>query len=198
MIPYFFPFLATASFMSLPGLKAGTRVAAILMASPVRGFLPVRAVRERISKEPKPGSTTLPSDTRPSVTASSTALRESDGRIKELNEQIHYIGQYFANKTVHGDFLNAKDKKSFREKHSAELDLYNAARTFLKKSFPDKVPTISKLKAERDALIQEKKEKTNRYHAAKAAQKDLFTARTNVARLLDEPIVFEKSKEATL
>ena len=60
------------------------------------------------------------------------------------------------------------------------------------------MPTISKLKAERDALIQEKKEKTNRYHAAKAAQKDLFTARTNVSRILDESMSFEKSKEATL
>ena len=132
------------------------------------------------------------------LTASRTALRESDDRIKELNEQIHYIGQYHANKAVHSAFLEAKDKKSFREKHSAELDLYNAARTFLKKSFPDKVPTISKLKAERDVLIQEKKEKTNRYNAAKAAQKDLYTARTNVARILDEPMSFEKSKEATL
>ena len=122
------------------------------------------------------------------LTATRTALRESDDRIKALNEQIHYIGQYHSNKAVHSDFLNAKDKKSFREKHSAELDLYNAARTFLKKSFPDKVPTISKLRAERDALIQEKKEKTNRYDAAKAAQKDLFTARTNVARILDEPL----------
>ena len=72
------------------------------------------------------------------LTASRTALRESDDRIKELNEQIHYIGQYFANKAVHGDFLNAKDKKSYREKHSAELDLYNAARMFLKKAFPIK------------------------------------------------------------
>ena len=68
----------------------------------------------------------------------------------------------------------------------------------MKKSFPDKVPTISKLKAERDVLIQEKKEKMNRYHSAEAAQKDLYTARTNVARILDEPMVFEKSKEATL
>ena len=37
-----------------------------------------------------------------------------------------------------------------------------------------------------------------RYNAAKAAQKDLYTVRTNVARILDEPMVFEKSKEATL
>ena len=125
------------------------------------------------------------------LTASRTALRESDDRIKELNEQIHYIGQYHSNKAVHSAFLEAKDKKSFREKHSAELDLYNAARTFLKKSFPDKVP-----KAERDALIQAKKEKANRYHSAEAAQKDLYVVRSNVAVILGEDFATERKKVA--
>ncbi len=132
------------------------------------------------------------------LTESRSALRESDDRIKGLNEQIHYIGQYFANKAVHSAFLDAKDKKRFRKEHSAELDLYNAARKFLNNSFPEKVPTIAKLKAERDALIQAKKEKSDRYHSAKAAQKDLYTVRTNVASILDEPKSIEKTKEATL
>ncbi len=130
------------------------------------------------------------------LTESRSALRASDDRIKVLNEQIHYIGQYFANKAVHNAFLDAKDKKSFRKEHSAELDLYNAARKFLKESFPEKVPTLGKLKAERDALIQAKKEKSDRYHSAKAAQKDLYTVRTNVASILDESKSIEKSKEA--
>lgn len=132
------------------------------------------------------------------LTESRSAVRASDDRIKELNEQIHFIGQYFANKAVHDAFLNAKNKKVFRDAHSAELDLYNAARKFLNNSFPEKVPTLSKLKAERDALIEAKKEKTDHYHSAKAAQKDLYTARTNVARILDESTSIEKSREATL
>ena len=129
------------------------------------------------------------------LSESRSAVRASDDRIKVLNEQIHYIGQYFANKAVHDAFLNAKNKKSFREAHSAELDLYDAARKFLIKSFPDKVPILSKLKAERDALIQAKKEKKDRYDSAKAAQKDLYTVRTNVASILDKPRAVEKSKE---
>ena len=130
------------------------------------------------------------------LTESRSAVRASDDRIKVLNEQIHYIGQYFTNKAVHNAFLNAKDKKSFREQHSAELALYNAARKFLKNSFPDMVPTLGKLKAERDALIQARKEKKDRYDSAKAAQKDLFTVRTNVATILDEPRAVERTKEA--
>ena len=129
------------------------------------------------------------------LTESRSAVRASDDRIKELNEQIHYIGQYFANKAVYDAFLNSKNKKSFREEHSAELDLYDAARKYLKNSFPEMVPTLGKLKAERDTLIQAKKEKKDRYDSAKAVQKDLFTVRTNVAMILDEPKVFEKSKE---
>ena len=58
------------------------------------------------------------------------------------------------------------------------------------------VPTLGKLKAERDALILAKKEKKDRYDSAKAVQKDLYTARTNVERILDEPKVIERSKEA--
>ena len=123
-------------------------------------------------------------------------MRASDDRIRVLNEQIHYIGQYFANKAVHDAFLNSKNKKSFREAHSAELNLYDAARKYLKNSFPEMVPTLGKLKAERDMLILAKKEKKDRYDSAKAVQKDLYTARTNVERILDEPKVIERSKEA--
>ena len=39
----------TVSFKALPGLKAGTFAALILMASPVWGFLPVRAALLRVS-----------------------------------------------------------------------------------------------------------------------------------------------------
>ena len=130
------------------------------------------------------------------LSESRSAVRASDDRIRVLNEQIHYIGQYFANKAVHDAFLNSKNKKSFREAHSAELNLYDAARKYLKKSFPEMVPTLGKLKAERDALILAKKEKKDRYDSAKAVQKDLYTARTNVERILDEPKVIERSKEA--
>ena len=46
---YFFLTPLTVSFRPLPGLKAGTLEALILMASPVWGFLPVRAARLRTS-----------------------------------------------------------------------------------------------------------------------------------------------------
>ena len=44
----------TACLSSLPGLKAGTLVAGIVIASPVCGLRPLRSARSLTSKVPKP------------------------------------------------------------------------------------------------------------------------------------------------
>lgn len=36
------------------------------------------------------------------------ALRSTEQKLKEVNEQIHYTGQYLANKSVYGQFLKSK------------------------------------------------------------------------------------------
>ena len=57
-MPLFFYYFFTASFNLLPALNAGTSVAAISCASPVLGFLPIRASLCLFSNVPKPGTTT--------------------------------------------------------------------------------------------------------------------------------------------
>jgi hypothetical protein len=49
----------TASFKPLPALKTGTFLAAILIASPVWGFLPLRAFLLLTEKVPNPTNVTL-------------------------------------------------------------------------------------------------------------------------------------------
>lgn len=49
-----------------------------------------------------------------------------------MNEQIHYIGQYLANKSVYGQFLHAKNNVKFRQEYAAEITLYETAARFLK------------------------------------------------------------------
>ena len=43
------------------------------------------------------------------------ALRSTEKELREINEQIHYTGQYLANKSVYRQFLNSKNKKKFRQ-----------------------------------------------------------------------------------
>lgn len=51
-LAYFF--FATAALKPAPGVNFGTVVAAIFSASPVRGFLPLRAAHLTALKVPKP------------------------------------------------------------------------------------------------------------------------------------------------
>ena len=42
------------------------------------------------------------------------ALRSTGKKLRKVNEQIHYTGQYLANKSVYQQFLNTRNKKKFR------------------------------------------------------------------------------------
>lgn len=78
------------------------------------------------------------------------ALKATEGRLKTVNLLIKNSGQYFANKNVYGEYLQAKNKKSFREAHTAELLLYEASRKALKELSDGKpVPSLKQLRAEK-------------------------------------------------
>ena len=44
-------------------------------------------------------------------------LSELSSKMKTLNTQIHYTGQYFASKSVYAEFLKSRNKKKFRQEH---------------------------------------------------------------------------------
>ena len=48
-------------------------------------------------------------------------LKSTERDLREINEQIHYTGQYLANKTVYTKFCKSKNKGAFRKEHSAEI-----------------------------------------------------------------------------
>ena len=55
-----------------------------------------------------------------------------ESELKNLNQQLHYTGQYLANKSVYAQFRKSKNKQKFRQEHSAELTFYEKAVTSLK------------------------------------------------------------------
>lgn len=57
-------------------------------------------------------------------------LLEINGQ--NLNQQIHYTGQYLTNKPVFAQMLKSRNKKKFRQEHQTEIELYEAAVKFLK------------------------------------------------------------------
>lgn len=111
-------------------------------------------------------------------------LRATEDRIKVLNEQIHYVGQYQSHKAVQSRFLQSRNKKKFRQEHRAELKLYDDGVQYIKEHFDSKVPSLKALKAERDQLLQMKDAQSGTYRYFKDYQKELRTVTANVDSIL--------------
>ena len=122
-------------------------------------------------------------------------LRATENRIKELNEQIHYVGQYQSRKSLHAQFVKSRNKKQFREAHRSDLELYDAGVQYIKEHFDGKVPSLKSLKAERDQLLQMKDAQYGTYHYFKDYQKELHTVSSNVDAILGKDLTRSQRRE---
>ena len=114
-------------------------------------------------------------------------LKATEARLKKVNLLLKYSGQYYANKQVYSEYLKAKNKAQFREKHDAEITLYEAARRQLKElSGGEKIPTLQHLREEKESLIAAKNDQYEEYSYARAKQKELQTVVTNLDKVLSE------------
>ena len=83
------------------------------------------------------------SEAKEQTSVSRKALKSTEDKLRGINEQIHYTGQYLANKSVYFEFCKSKNKGKFRQEHSTEIRLYEAAIKFLKdKSGNGKLPFL--------------------------------------------------------
>ncbi len=115
-------------------------------------------------------------------------LRGTEEQIKSINQLIHYTGQYLANKKIYQEMLRSPNKKKFRQEHRAEIELYEAARKFLKEQYPDgKFPSMKTLKAEKEKLSIKQKAQQDTYNYFKDYAAELKTVTTNVDAILGSP-----------
>lgn len=114
---------------------------------------------------------------------------------KEINRTallIKTIQTYSKFKPVYSEYKTAKDKTDFREKHRAELTLYEAAFKELKAA---QFPKIKELKKTHSELVGKKKLLYGEYRAAKSSMTELQTAKSNIETLLkiDKQNIHEKN-----
>ena len=112
-------------------------------------------------------------------------FHNTEDRIRTLNEQIHYVGQYKSNKAVKAEFLKAKNKTRFREQHGDELDLYETAVKYIKENMNAVVPSLKGLKQERNQLLQRKEAQRGTCKYFQEYEKELQTVCANVDAILD-------------
>lgn len=113
------------------------------------------------------------------------ALRSTEEKLKQVNEQIHYTGQYLANKSIYRQFVNSTNKIKFRQEHQSEITLYETARKILKGYSADgKLPSMKLLKIEKENLTALKKSQYETYQNLRKYEKELHTVQTNIDTFL--------------
>lgn len=126
------------------------------------------------------------------------ALRSTEESLRKVNRQIHYTGQYLTNKSIYKQFLQSPNKKQFRQKHQAEITLYESARKILKDlSGNGKLPSMKILKAEKERLTVLKDNQYAAYQNLREYEKELKTVQANLANILgkDQPRQKEQEKD---
>ena len=128
------------------------------------------------------------------------ALRSTEDKLRQVNEQIHYTGQYLANKSIYRQFINSTNKTKFRQEHQTEITLYETARKILKGYSADgKLPSMKLLKVEKGNLTALKNSQYEAYQNLRKYEKELHTVQTNIATFLgkDRSQQSELEKETT-
>ena len=123
------------------------------------------------------------------------AVKATEASLKNINQQIHYTGQYLANKPVFAQMLKSRNKKKFRQEYQTEIELYEAAVKFLKEKNADgKIPSMKSLKEKKEKLTIQRSTQYDTYHYFKEYQKELRTVCANVDSILGHPHIPETDR----
>ena len=126
------------------------------------------------------------------------SLKFTEDALKSINEQIHYTGQYLANKSIYSDYRKSRNKEKFYDDHRAELTLYESALRILKeKAQGKKLPTLKMLREEKNRLIELQTVQRDDFNTRREYERELRTVCSNVDIILSHPHIREPLPEAS-
>lgn len=122
------------------------------------------------------------------VTVAESNLKRTEGRIQEINEQIHYAGQYLSTRSVHKEYQKSFVKPLYRHQHEKDLARYDeAVQYFRKKGLI--IPALKDLKQQKEDLLARKSVQENELRSLISYRNDMRTAAINVNWIFSEDSV---------
>ena len=114
------------------------------------------------------------------------AFRSTKEELRQVNEQIHYTGQFLATRDTFRQMLNAKNKGSFRNAHVAEIDRYQKARDILRSYTPEgKFPSLKSLQDRKTELLELQKVQSAELESLRKTKRTISIAAQNVHYILE-------------
>ena len=112
-------------------------------------------------------------------------MKDTEQQLKNINEQIHFTGQYLAYKDLYAQYRKSRNRNKFYEEHKAELSLYETALRVLKeKSNGQKLPSMKSLYAEKDRLTELREVQRSDFYSHRDQERELKTVDANIDMIL--------------
>ena len=100
--------------------------------------------------------------------ASRESMKETERQIKEQNNLIRLLAQYYKGRDTYRSYRKSKNKKKFRKEHREELEMYNQVQKDLKEILgEERFPSMQKLQQEKKRLLEQKKEQYEAYRSVR-------------------------------
>ena len=119
------------------------------------------------------------------TSAARKSLKDTEQQLKDVNEQIHFTGQYLAYKDLYAQSRKSHNRNKFYEEHKAELSLYETALRVLKeKSNGQKLPSMKSLYQEKDRLTELREVQRADFYNHRDQERELRTVDANIDMIL--------------
>ena len=120
------------------------------------------------------------------LTQAEDTFRSTKEELRQINERIHYTGQFLATRDTFRQMLNAHNKGKFRNEHAAEIDCYQKARDVLRPYTPEgKFPSLKSLQARKAELLELQKTQSMELENMRKSERTISIATQNVHYILE-------------
>ena len=123
---------------------------------------------------------------RSAFSANTESLKAVEGRLREIQPLIKNLDNYRKLKPIWDEYSRIKNKPAFREKHQAELMIFESARKALREYYGEqKWDSLNELQAERSKLTAEQDRLYAERERLKKQLKEVETVKGNVDKILE-------------
>ena len=113
-------------------------------------------------------------------------LQSTKEELRQINERIHYTGQFLATRDTFRQMLKAHNKGKFRNEHVAEIDRHQKARDILRSYTPEgKFPSLKSLRARKAKLLELQKTQSLELENMRKSEKTISIVAQNVRYILE-------------
>lgn len=126
-------------------------------------------------------------------TSSKEHVKETLAKVKMTESKLHIVDKMYharmtilKNRNVYKQYLDSPNRRDFRDEHTAEIMLYEAARKELQGlTGAKKLPSLKDIQAERSTLYRQKNAYYEDYSDARAHDRELTNIDTNIRNILN-------------